>query len=165
MKIIKIIPLSFAFALSLTVISCGEKEEDKDQSTDKTTSSAPETHVGIAENISTILTEMMDELAGIKDVPSANEFSVKMDGYVDSLKDLLAKAKELPAPTEEQKSAVQKVKDVSDDKAEKVMMGMGEAMANNPDAKAIGEVIGKVMQNEEMRNTMDEFQKLYDLEE
>lgn len=164
MKLTKLFPIVVSFVLPLSIVSCGDKEEEKKTEGTSESVKTADSHEAIASEISTIMNEMMDGIIAIKDAPSANAFGEKMDGYVSSLKDLLAKAKALPAPTAEEKAAVQKVKDASDEKGMEMMKAMG-ALQENPDAEAIGKVIGQVMTNQDMETTMDAFEELYELKD
>jgi hypothetical protein len=166
MKFTKLFPFAVAFVLPLAVVSCGDQEEEKkpEASNEEPSGAKDKTHADIAEEISVTMNEMMDGVIAIKDTASANAFAEKADGYVASLKDLLATAKALPAPTDEEKDAVQKTKDASDAKGMEMMMAMGK-LQENPDAEAIGKVLEKIFSNEEMDATMEGFETLYDLKD
>lgn len=83
---------------------------------------------------------------------------------ISVLKNLLAAAKALPAPVDEEKQASQKVKDASDAKAED-MMKVLVALEANPDKEEIGLILEKVLGNKEMNTTMEGFTKLFDLKD
>jgi hypothetical protein len=165
MKMTKLFKLAFALALPLTTLSCGDKEEDQ-KSGDGSAEVESDSHAKIAEEISTVMNGMMDQLMAIKTTEAANDFGGKMEGYVSSLKDLLARAKKLPAPTSDDVAAVQKVKEMTDGKAKEMAQTLQTNLESHPeDAAAISAVLGNVMQNEEMSSTMKEFEELYELDD
>lgn len=167
MKLTKAFPLALVLALPLNLVSCGEKEQDKEPTSGDPapTEAETRTHIEIAENVNVVLGEMMADMGAIKDEVSANKFSENMDGYVDQLKDLLAEARELPAPSDEVKAEIKKIKEASDKMGDETMAAFGKMMESSPDAEVIGEALQKAFQNEEMDETMNGFEELYNLEE
>ena len=168
MKLTQLISLSFALTIPFALLSCGEKDSEPSQddpSADAPTSGEATTHVEIGEEISSVLDEMMRGLAEVKDEATANEFSEKMDGYASVLEDLLMKAKELPAPTKEEKAAIQKIKDASNEAGKKVFDGLGELGEDTQGTEAIRKAVSEFIKNEKMSETMKSFEQLYDLDQ
>lgn len=163
MKLTNILKLTVVVLLPFSVISCGDKKEDKEASTDST--ATKNTHTEIGAQVSEIMGKLMVGMSEIKDVDSAKAFATNLSEHKESLKGLLAAAKELDPPTAEEKAAIQTLKDESDEEGEKLMSTMMEQMQKNPEAEAIGQVLSAVMQDKEMDEITSGLEELYDLKD
>jgi len=126
---------------------------------------APKTHAEVGKGMVGIITEMMGGMAKIKDVASAEAFSASMPAIKTKMKALHKAAMALPAPTDAEKAAVNKMMDEAQESAAPAMMEMMMGLSKNPDAEAIGEIIGKAMEDEEMDKVGNELEALYRTEE
>lgn len=163
MKLEYICKFALVLTLPFALLSCGDDKKDDDSSGDKAGETAKKTHTQIGEEVGVVMDKLMTSMSGIKDVESAEAFAASVGEHKQTLKDLLAAAKELDPPTEEEKAAVQKMKDASDAKGEELLGTMMQAMAQNADAEAIGEIMQKVMGDQEMEEVTDGLDTLYDL--
>ena len=162
MKLKTIFQLAFVLTLPASMISCGdEKKAEEAPAAD----AAKKTHTEIGKEIGEVMDSLITEMAAIKDVQTAKEFSANLPDKKEALKGLLADAKALDPPTAEEKAAVQKLKDVSDAKGEALMGGFVTMMTESPDAEAIGEEMGKIMNDTEMTAITDELEEIYELKD
>lgn len=163
MKLEYIRNFALVLALPFALLSCGDDKKDDDSSGANAEEPAAKTHTQIGEEVGAVMDKLMTSMSEIKDVESANAFAASVGEHKQTLKDLLAAAKELDPPTDEEKAAVQKLKDASDAKGEELMGSMMQALAQNADAEAIGEIMGKVMDDKDMDEVTDGLDSLYDL--
>lgn len=165
MKLKNLFPLAAAFALPLSIVSCGDdkKEEEKDAASDST-SADQMSHKKIGEGIDGMMLALMGDMSSIKDLESAQGFASKFAKHKEVLLGLLKKAKALDPPTEDEKSAIQKMKDATDEKGDKMQKAFFTMMGSSPDAEKIGEALG-VMQDKEFNEAMKEIEKIYDLKD
>ena len=157
-----IFQLAFVLALPISVISCGDEKKDEETSKGE---ASEKTHIEIGKEIGVVMDSLMSEMAAIKDVQTAKEFSSGLPAKKEALRSLLAEAKSLDPPTAEEKAAAQKLKVESDAKGDVLMGGFMKMMADSPDAEAIGEELGKIMNDTEMTELTDELEEIYELKD
>lgn len=169
MKLKNLFPFAAALALPLSLVSCGDeskKEEKKEeQGGSGPEASAPKDHTQIGKEVGAIMDSLMEGMSSISDKKSAEEFVAGLEEQKASLSALLKAAKELDPPTAEDKAAVQALKDASDKKGEVMLGNLMKMMAESADAEAIGEVMGKINADQEMKEITEEIEALYDLKD
>ena len=160
-------PIATAFALlftSFALVSCGNKDSDSGSGADAG-EAAIKSHAEIADIVVAEMTTMMNGMTSIKDVAGAEAFAKTIPDIKTKMKDCLAAAKALPAPTEEEKTAFKAKMDAAQEKAGPAMMAMMMSMSQNPDAEAIGKVMEGAMEDDEMDKVMEELEGIYAVEE
>ena len=150
------------FVTSFALISCGGKDNPGSEAEAEVSA---KTHTEIGQEVADIMTEMMTGMGGIKDKASAEAFASSVPAIKDKMKALLKEAQALPAPTAEEKAAVDGIMKAAEEKAGPAMMAMMTSMATNPDAEAIGEVLSGVMEDEEMNKVGESLEALYMVED
>ncbi len=125
------------------------------------TANVAKSHEEVGQQSAALMTEMMTNMAKIKDKASAEAFVATVPDIKAKLKALLAAAQALPAPTEAEKTAVNKSVEAAEAKLEPLMMEMMKNIGTSPDAEAIGMIMGPVMQDPEMDEVGDALEKLY----
>ena len=170
-------PLATATAIlftSFALVSCGKKESDAGADKDPGATGSPETsepaatsksHSDIADAVVGEMTTMMNGMAGIKDVATAEAFAATVPSIKTTMKQCLADAKSLPAPTEAEKASFKSKMDAAQEAAGPQMMAMMMSMSQNPNADAIGKVLEGAMDDEEMDGVMEELEGIYAIEE
>lgn len=162
-KFAKIAPLAAAFTLPFAAVSCGEKEEEKKAGVGD--AATMQSHTAIGKEVNAEMLSLLEQMAAIKDTKTAQEFADGFPPTKEKLKGLLEAAKKLAPPTDEEKATVQALKDASDAKAEELLGGLMKLMTENPESEAIGAIMGKVMQDEEMDEITDGLEKIYGLKD
>lgn len=156
-------------ALPFVTISCGEKKsadtEGSEPAAEGSQAVAAKTHAEISEGVVDEMTGLMTDMAGIKDVASAEAFAKSMPDRKAKVKSLLKAAQALEAPTAEEKAAYQLKMNAAQEKAGPAMMAMMMGMSQNPEAEAIGEIMEKVMEDEEMEEVSSALEDIYAVEE
>lgn len=167
MKIKHLIPTCALLLTPLALVSCGNKEDAGDGGSENqaSASASAKSHEDIGKGMVEVMTEMMTSMSKITDAASAQAFADSVPGFKTSMKDLLKEAKSLPAPTEEEKAAVNKMMDDAKEKVGPATMKTMMGLSQNPEGEAIGEIMGKAMQDEEMDQVSDDLEALYKTEE
>ena len=145
---------------SFALISCGGKKEGGTEA-----EASAKSHAEIADGVVGEMTTMMNGMAGIKDVASAEAFAATVPTTKTKLKELLKSAQALPAPTEEEKADFQAKMDAAQEKAGPAMMAMMMGLSQNPEAEAIGKVMEGVMNDDEMDKVTDTLEQMYAVSE
>lgn len=165
-------PLATATALLITsfaLVSCGKKDSEAGDKANPGIAEEPAaasvSHSDIADTVVGEMTKMMNGMAGIKDVATAEAFAATVPAIKTTMKQCLADAKSLPAPTDEQKASFKSKMDAAQEAAGPQMMAMMMSMSQNPDADAIGKVLEGAMDDEEMDGVMEELEGIYAVEE
>lgn len=171
MKKKHILSILALIALPLAAVSCGDKKTTDSEGSDPATDAGgsqemvAKTHAEVSDGVVEMMSTMMTDMAGIKDVASAEAFAKNMPESRSKIKDLLKAAQALPAPTEEEKAAYQEKMNAAQEKAGPAMMAMMMGMSQNPDAEAIGKVMEGVMGDEEMEQVTSALEDIYAVEE
>jgi len=162
MKLTSIIPALVLFISPIALVSCGEKEGSSEEgSAPESAAAAIKSHNEVGEEMAAIMTDMINGMSTVKDVASAEAFAATIPDLKERMKKILTAAKALPAPTEEEKAAVNKAMDDAQKKAGPVLMATMMGMSENPDAEAIGKIMEGVMQDDEMDNVGGELEAIY----
>ena len=157
--------MTAVLALPFSFLSCGEEKKVEGESKDDPAGeTVKKDHTQIGQEIETVMAEMMTGMSSISDVESAQAFVVAFETHKASLKELVKEAEALAPPSDEEKAAVQKLKDDQDAKGEELKGKLMKIMTENPDAEAIGAEMGKVMANKEMAEITDKIEEIYGLE-
>ncbi len=168
MKLKHIITVFALFISPLALVSCGDGDKEDSASSDTedvdSASASVKSHVEIGQEMAEIMSEMMTGMVSVKDVESAEAFAAKVPERKAKMKDLLKAAKALPAPSDEDKAAVNKIMDEAQEKAGPSMMEAMMGMSENPEAEAIGKVMENAMQDEEMDKIGYELEAMYKIE-
>ncbi len=118
-------------------------------------------HAEVGNQVAAALTEMMTGMSKITDKESAEAFAATIPATREKMKALLDAAQALPAPTDEEKTQVNDAVEKAEEKAGPAMMAMMASLPQNPDAEAIGVIIGQVMQDKDMEETVGALEKMY----
>jgi hypothetical protein len=169
MKLNNLFSFAAALSLPLSFVSCGgeEKEDEKKEEKGVQTPEYPakRDHTQIGEDIGVVMNGLMESMSSISDKKSAEEFVAGFGEKKASLAALWEEAKTLDLPTAEEKAAVQSIKNASDKKGEALLGNLMKMMTESPDAEAIGEILGSVMNDKEMEEVTEELEALYDLKD
>ncbi|MFK7850672.1 MAG: hypothetical protein AB8D78_06800 [Akkermansiaceae bacterium] len=167
MKITYIIPTCALLITPLALVSCGNKEDtDSGNSKEPTSATASaSSHEDIGKGMVGVMTEMMTSMAEIEDAASAQTFADSVPGFKATMKDLLETANSLPAPTDEEKAAINKMMDDAKETVGPATMKTMMGLSQNPEGEAIREIMGKAMQDKEMDQVSDDLEALYKTEE
>jgi len=172
MKLKNLFPFAVALALTLSLVSCGDESKKEEQGSSKEEqggsgpeASAPKDHTQIGNEVGAIMDSLIEGMSSISDKKSAEEFVAGLEEQKASLSALLKAAKELDPPTTEEKAAVQALKDASDKKGEVMLGNLMKMMVESADADAIGEVMGKINADQEMKEITEDIEALYELKD
>ena len=151
---------------SFALLSCGSKDAGSAAEADSGSAEAiADSHDEIADIVVGEMTSMMNGMSAIKDVASAEAFAETVPAIKSKMRECLAAAKSLPAPTEEEKAAFKAKMEAAQEQAGPAMMAMMMGMSQNPDAEAIGKVMEGAMDDDEMDTAMNELAGIYAIEE
>ena len=188
MKLTTILPFAAAILLPFGFVSCGDQEEPAaEEPTTEPAEPAPEpapapepevapapepaktsqasTHSELGAKFSEAMMSIMDGMGSITDVKTAEAFVKTMEGASTTLKEVLAAAEALDAPTDEEKEAMKAIKEGFEGKGQAIGQKMFQMMAENPDAEAIGAVLMESLNNPQMKEMSDKLDAIYGLED
>ncbi len=146
-----------AIFASFALVCCGSKKGDSEASA--------MSHSEIADGVAAEMTTMFSEMAKIKDVASAEAFAEKMPAIKSKLKQYLASAQGIEAPTDAQKADFKTKMEQAQEANGPAMMAMMMGMSQNPDSDAIGKVLEGAMDDDEMGKVMEKLEGIYTSDE
>ncbi len=144
MKLLK--ALTVCLILPFAFVACDKKEDN--EASDGGPSKKADTHESITTEYFGYMEEVMGAMASLDSKEAALAFVAKAKEMQPKLEGLLERAKALPAPSDEQKAAIQATHKEIETKMMKKMMAN---VANPPSpeaATAIAEAMGSVMTGE-----------------
>ena len=112
--------LVVCLVLPLAFVACDNKQEDKDASSGGGSGAEGYTHESIATEALGYLEEAMGAFFAIKNQDEAKACLANVKEVVPKIQVILDRAKTLPAPTEEEKAAIQLVANTSRNKIDAV---------------------------------------------
>ena len=168
MKLLK--ALTVCLILPFAIVACDKKTADEDGSDEKSSAKA-DTHEIITEEYFGYMEDAMGAMSSIDTKEAAVAFAAEAKEMQPKLEAVLERAKALPAPTDEQKAAIQATHKEIEERMMAQMVELGKEKAANPPspevAAAIQEEMGKVMTGEfgdKMNEITDKVGAIYGLE-
>lgn len=143
MKLLK--ALTLCLVLPFAFVACDNKEE-KETSTGGGSEEKADSHESITTEYFGYMEEAMGAMGSIKDEASAVAFLDKAKEMQPKLQAILDRAKALPAPSDEEKAAIQAAHKAVKEKIEAKQAEFGKTITENPPSPADQEAIGKVME-------------------
>lgn len=166
MKLKTLFPFAAALVIPLFFVSCGDdkKEDDKEKKEAGGAGGSAEasSHKEVGTKVSAVMNDIFSTMGEIKDLDSAKAFATKAPGWGEELKSLVAQAKKLDPPTDEEKKEVKAMKDQSDLVRAEAMDTFGAFMQQSADAQAISTIM-KEAQPAGMEESTKELKEIYDL--
>ena len=132
MKITSLAPVTTLFLASFFLISCGDRAGKVNA----------KNHTQVADGVTSIVTEMMTEMTGVKDLAAAESFGEKVPDWMAQLSGYLEAAQSLPAPSEVEKGDFITRMDQVNQQAGPGMMAMMMSTPQSPEGQAMAEIIG-----------------------
>ena len=123
---------------------------------------AANNHEDIARHLTASFAEVVANMGNVKDKDSAHAFAASIPVTKAKLLALHQAAQALPAPTEAEKEAVSKRMSDAQKLYEPTLMEVMTALVKKPDAQEIIMIIGKAMEDKEMREVTEELEKMYE---
>lgn len=142
--------LAFALVIPFALFSCKQGAQEADQGAEEigkgaeTEAAAPaDNHEAITEEYFGYMSEVMTGMGAVRDKASAEKFIAVTKALKPKLEALLVRAQALPAPTEEQKAAIQANQDKIQ---EEVKAQQAKMMTENPPSPEEMAELGAIMQ-------------------
>ncbi|MGJ8695739.1 MAG: hypothetical protein ACSHYF_05430 [Verrucomicrobiaceae bacterium] len=157
--------LAVALIIPFTIVSCKKGAEEADKGAETDSAPKADTHEAITEEYFGYMEDAMNSMGTIRDKASAEKFIADAQALQPKLEAIQTRAEALPAPTEEQKAAIQATHKEIEARIATKQEEAGKAMQTNPpspeDMAAMGALLQEFMggefgtKMEEITNSVD----------